>query len=226
MEIKNWSLEYLQSVSVDNFSNVYFNHHNYINDIRYGLVLSENEFQDLHDIIVNWENYKQMKRIPIGKHIWLNNKHNFKQLYNSHTRKYFQFFFKSWEWYKNDVHYLIFHYLLKLKHGIHLQNRKPYADNISSQSYRSRDFALSSSSIKTSKRPSSYVSYTPDKWAKYTDISKWKNSSSGCNFQFRRTADEMRASIETKSNPGQEIIDESTSDKNSELDDIESCSID
>ena len=228
MAVKYWCLDNLQSVSIDNKFNVSFNHHSFITGVRYGITLTENEFYCLHDVILNWEDYKYIGNIPIGKRIWLNNKHDAKQIYNSCTHNYFQFFLESWKIYIKDVHYLIFHCVKKSygNGGLHLPHNKRYAHDLHGQSYRSRRHKQPfSSSHKIAKRATAHVGNASNKWPECTNFPKRKDTTAGRNFSFRRPANEERASNETSMDYEADTED-TTGDKNSELGSIESCSID
>ena len=89
---KIWDLDYLQSVSVNCAGSVQFKHTNWYNGMQVSFLLSREQFDNFSDVILNWDNYKQIKNIPISKHVWLYNQYKVKQLYNSHTRVYFTFF--------------------------------------------------------------------------------------------------------------------------------------
>ena len=254
--MKVWSLNYLQSVRADNSRDncaIQFIHNdrrrrtNYYNNVvmeedeqlssppttTTSLSLTRNQFYNLNDIILNWEEYERIVNIPIGKHVWLYNKRQMKHLYNSYTRKYFTFFYQSWLEYKATVHYLVFHFLQRQPlttttttaaiapnccyyyhhhHGkrIHrgrrrrrkryngdndnrLQDHKYLEKQSTAAHYRSRVVAQTHTNGEILHRSTENAYPTLNKRTKYSTIPERENSSVGCDFKFRRTADEIRA---------------------------------
>ena len=229
MEVKEWWLCFTQSISVDNEANISFNQyrdkHNRKKGQRVsdkGITLSFWQFMDLNDIILNWEWYNGITNMPIGRNVWFNRKrHTMMQIYNNFTRRRFTFQRVSWTTYKERLHYVVSHFL---NNGLHLQHRKRYARESTSQECQPRRSAYLYSTINVPQRSTAYGGNKINEWKKYSNFPKRKDTTTGCNFQFRRAADEVRASTETGADSGEDADIESTSD-NFGMESDESCSV-
>lgn len=217
--MKTWDLEFLQSVRVDEYQQqAYFQHHSLIDKTWKGISLSYEEFCNLNDIILNWENYKNIEVIPIGQSLWLYNKQYMKHLYNRDTKMYFTFFYQSWLHYTQTIHYLVWQFIRK-QNEYRLQHRECNAKRPNSLCYRSRKSTQRHSHIQVPTRTTTNGSDSFKQRKKYSTISKRKDTTTGCDFQFRRTANEVRAA--------NKVDEHSGSDADvSEMDNIEPCSID
>lgn len=217
MILKTWRLDYQQTVSVDHKRRIYFNHYNFLTARRSALIISMEDFLNLNDIILNWEQYGRVGNLPISDQVWLSRRWLVKRLYHSQTGTYIAFSKDSWLKYKNSVHYLVLHFL---RDGRQLQDREHHANNKTAKLHQSRRSAQLPSTIQIPTRSSTDAVNSTKQRAKHSSLSKRHHTTPRCHFKFRCAVDEMRARRDSAADI------ESGEDINSELGDIEHCSID
>ena len=220
MILKTWRLDYQQSVSVDDRYRIYFNHYGYLSGKRSTFPISMETFLNLNDIILNWEKYGDIGNLPIGRHVWLSRRWLVKRLHHSQTRKFFAFSKDSWLKYKRNIHYAVFHFL---RDGRQPQNCEHDADNKISRLSRSRTSTQQLPPIQIPTRSSTDGATSTKQRKKHSSLSKWHDTTPRCHFKFRSAVDEIRARKEADADieSGEEADDD-----NSELENIEYCSID
>ena len=223
MILRTWRLDYRQSVSIDHKRNVYFNHYGNLTGKRSRFPISTQEFLNLNDIILNWENYGDIGNLPIGKHIWLSRRWLVKKLHHSESGDFFAFSKDSWLKYKTNVHYAVLHFV---RDGRQLQSREHDADNETSKRNQSRRSTQRLSQIQIPSRSSTDGTNSTKKWAKHSSFSKRYDSTPRCHFKFRCAVDEMRARKQaaTDNELGEDA--DIPNDDNTGLEDIEYCTID
>ena len=222
MILKTWRLDYQQSVSVDHKQRIYFNHYGYLSGRRSTLIILMEDFLNLNDIILNWETYRGVGNLPISTHVWLSRRWLAKRLYHSQTGNFFAFSKDSWLKYKSSIHYAVLHFL---RDGRQLQNREHNANNETTKPNQSRRSAQFLPPIQIPTRSSTNGVNSTKQRTKHSSFSKRHNTTPRCHFKFRCAVDEMRARKElaTDIESGE---DTSNDDINSELGNVEHCSID
>ena len=220
MILKTWRLDYQQSVSVDDRQRIHFNHYANLTGRRIALTISMEDFLNLNDIILNWEKYGDVGNLPISRHVWLSRRWLVKRLHHSEMRKYFAFSKDSWLKYKRTIHYAVLHFL---RDGCQSPNREHNADNKTSRRNRSRRSTQQLPPIQIPTRSSTDGANSTKQRTKHTSLSKRHDSTPRCHFNFRSAVDEMRARKEADTDIESGEVE---NDDNSELGNVEYCSID
>lgn len=218
MITRTWRLDHYQSISVDNKDLIHFNHYSHIGGRRHTFTISIKQFLNLHDIILNWRSYGDIDNLPIGNRVWLSRRWMVKRLYHSQTRSSFAFTRESWLKYKKKIHYAVHHFL---RDGRQLQNREYHAINETRKLNQSRRSPQRLSQVQIPTRSSTDGNHTAKQRSKCSSLSKWNDSTPRCNFEFRRAVDEVRAGKDSAT-----IVESGEDSDNSELEDVEYCSVD
>ena len=191
--MRRWKLDNQQRVSVDQHSNVHFQH--FKNGIKFSLGLTWRQFLNLNDVIMDLATFENMKYYPLGKNLWLQHYEDDIQLYHCKYHKFFSFHDHSWKKYLRETHRLILSFI---RHEA-LPRRQHAASNATPLQSQSGGDSSSITSQQTLSRASPHARRENEQRKKRANVSQRDSSDTGSPFSFRRSVDALRATGDPES---------------------------